>query len=75
MDHMEIGSGILQMLIAKIIKKAINNKIGKQVGLDFVFNGPITFDVIPQTKEAVLSLSCTAKLPIDDLNILIDKFM
>lgn len=73
MDHMEIGSGILQMLISKIIKKALSSRIHKQTGLKLTFNDPIRFDM--DTQNATLSVSCTAKLPIEDFRGIIDSFM
>lgn len=73
MDHMEIGSGILQMLISKIIKKALSNRIRKQVGLKLTFNDPIRFDI--DTQNVTLSVSCTAKLPVEDFKEIIGSFM
>lgn len=73
MDHMEIGSGLLQLIIARLIKKAISKKIGRQVKTSVIFNSPLVF--INDGDNIEIKVDAKVKIPTYDFKELIDKFM
>lgn len=64
MDHMEIGSGLLQLIIAKLIKSAIAKRIRKQVKMSLIFNSPIIFTNDGENVE----LKIDAKIKMSELD-------
>lgn len=70
MDHMEIGSGLLQLMIAKLIKAAIAKRIRKQVKMSLVFNSPIIFTNDGENIE--LKIDAKIKMPELDFKAFID---
>lgn len=63
MDTMKINTGFMQSLIAKIIKKTIQKKLG--VNVDVYFNGPISVEI--NDDQAIVDLGITANMPKEDL--------
>lgn len=72
-DHMEIGSGLLQLIIARLIKKAINKKIGKQVKMSVVFNSPLVFNNDGDNVE--IKVDAKVKMPMYDFKEFIDTLI
>ena len=70
MDHMEIGSGLLQLIVAKLVKSAIAKRIRKQVKMNLVFNSPIIFTNDGENVE--LKLDVKIKMPELDFKAFID---
>lgn len=67
MDTMKINTGFMQNLIAKIIKKTIQKKLG--VDVDVRFNGPISVEI--NDNQATVDLGITASMPKEDLTKLL----
>ena len=69
-DHMEIGSGLLQLIIARLIKKAISKKIGKQVKTSVIFNSPLVFNNDGDNIE--IKVDAKVKMPEIDFKAFMD---
>lgn len=72
-DHMEIGSGLLQLVIAKLIKKAISKKIGQQVKTSVIFNSPLVF--INDGDNIEIKVDAKVKIPTYDFKELMNAIL
>ncbi len=70
MDHMEIGSGLLQLIISKLVKAAITKRVRKQVKMSLIFNSPIVFTNDGENVE--LKIDAKIKMPELDFKAFID---
>lgn len=73
MDHMEIGSGMMQLLISKLIRGLISNKIRKQADLKVIFQSPLVFENDGNNVE--LKIDTKIKMAANDFKALIETLM
>ena len=73
MDHMEIGSGILQMIISKLIRGLVSNVIKKQADIKVIFQSPLVFD--NDGSKVVLKLNTNIEMSTNDFKNLITTLM
>lgn len=73
MDHMEIGSGILQMIISKLIRGLVSNVIKKQADMKVIFQSPLVFD--NDGSKVVLKLNTNIEMSTNDFKNLITTLM
>lgn len=73
MDHMEIGSGILQMIISKLIRGLVSNVIKKQADMKVIFQSPLVFD--NDGSKVILKLNTNIEMSTNDFKNLITTLM
>ena len=73
MDHMEIGSTLLQILISRLIKGAVSKKLGKKIKMSIIFNSPLIFKNDGENVE--LKFDGKVKMPSYDFKELMETII